>query len=471
MFVNTDQSIAGSYITKKSDATKEEKKLKKEYIKKKKKVEKENKIEFIKKKEKLSDKAKSWITKKSLTSLEKYYTNINELPKANFYFIAKNEDGVTYIGYIKDDKTSKILTKDGINIKKEQKGKAYLVDGKVICNIHSEITSFQVIGSIVLATRSFNLGCTKGSKNEEILGNWTQLDKKGEGHVLNEKKVIFKVQIFKDKKNTLLALSKSKEEGTAFTATSPAATYKTEEKYYALIIGNSEYDDRRLDDLIAPINDAKALNDVLKTKYGFKTELLLNATREEILDKMQEMTTKLNREDNLLIYYGGHGMYIQEQEIGYWLPIDADKEKRSKWINTQSIVDEVKFAEAKHILLIVDSCFSASLTKSTSVDKNINIEKGDKKYDVLSRKKARWLISSGGIEPVDDSDGRGHSYFARKLIDTLKENEPGQIITSYELFGPIHAYVTDNLPQNPERVKIVDTGHAGGDFLFYAKLE
>ena len=37
MFVNTDQSIAGSYITKKSDVTKEEKKLKKEYIKKKKK--------------------------------------------------------------------------------------------------------------------------------------------------------------------------------------------------------------------------------------------------------------------------------------------------------------------------------------------------------------------------------------------------------------------------------------------------
>ena len=40
MFVNTDQSIAGSYITKKSDVTKEEKKLKKEYIKKKEKIRK-----------------------------------------------------------------------------------------------------------------------------------------------------------------------------------------------------------------------------------------------------------------------------------------------------------------------------------------------------------------------------------------------------------------------------------------------
>ena len=121
MFVNTDQSIAGNYITKKSEATKEEKKLKKEYIKKKKKIEKENKKEFIKKKKKLSDKAKSWITKKALTSLSKYYTDINELPKANFYFFAKNKDGVTYIGYIKDDKRSDTLTKKNINIKKEFK--------------------------------------------------------------------------------------------------------------------------------------------------------------------------------------------------------------------------------------------------------------------------------------------------------------------------------------------------------------
>ncbi len=101
MFVNTDQSVAGNYITKKSDATKEEKKLKKEHKKKKKKVEKENKIEFIKKKKKLSDKAKSWITKKTLTSLSKYYNDINELPKADFYYFAKNKDGITFIGYLK----------------------------------------------------------------------------------------------------------------------------------------------------------------------------------------------------------------------------------------------------------------------------------------------------------------------------------------------------------------------------------
>ena len=478
LFVNTDQSIAGSYITKKSDVTKEEKKLKKEYIKKKKKVDKENKIEFIKKKQKLSDKAKNWITKKSLTSLSKYYTSIDELPKANFYFFAKNEEGVTYIGYIKDDKTSKILTKNGINIKTERKGKAYLVDGKVICNVHSTITSFQVINSIVLATKDFNLGCTKGSENEKILGQLLQTGNDGDGDIYTENWTIgnlkeqFVVQIFKDKKNTLLALAKSesKKEGTVLKA---LPEHTTKEKYYALIIGNSEYEDRRLDDLKAPANDAKALDGILKTKYGFETVLLLDANREEIFDGMQDMATKLNREDNLLIYYAGHGMYIQEQEQGYWLPIDADKNKRSKWINTQSIVSEVKLVEAKHILLIVDSCFSGSLTKSSNTNKNLDIEKGDKKWERLKLKKARWLISSGGTETVDDSDGSGHSYFARKLIDTLRENKSGQVLSSYNIFEPIFDYVINNSPvkQTPERKIIIDTGHDGGDFLFFAKLE
>ena len=481
MFVNTDQSVAGNYITKKSDATKEEKKLKKEHKKKKKKVEKENKIEFIKKKKKLSDKAKSWITKKTLTSLSKYYNDINELPKADFYYFAKNKDGITFIGYLKDDKNSDTLTKKNINFKKEQKGKAYLVTGnsnrllndmleKVICNIHSEISSFQVIGLITLATRSFNLGCTMGSKNEEFLGNWIQMGENGSGQVFSALEEVFQVEVFQNKKFASLALTKSEVKNNVVLG--PALPiHKTEEKYYALIIGNSEYENKNINDLIAPVNDATELNKVLKNKYGFETKLLVDATREEILNSMQEMAEKLQREDNLLIYYAGHGMYIKEQEQGYWLPVDADKVKRSKWINTQSIVNEVKFAQAKHILLIVDSCFSASLTRSTNTNKNLNIEKGDKKWERLKLKTARWLISSGGVEPVDDSDGRGHSYFARKLIDTLKENEPGQVISSYELFGPIYNYVVNNLPQNPERLKILDTGHDGGDFLFFAKLQ
>jgi hypothetical protein len=57
--------------------------------------------------------------------------------------------------------------------------------------------------------------------------------------------------------------------------------------------------------------------------------------------------------------------------------------------------------------------------------------------------------------------------FAIQLIDILK-NKDG-VINSSTLFEPIKEYVSDNADQTPERGRIHKTGHAGGDFLFFAK--
>ena len=92
----------------------------------------------------------------------------------------------------------------------------------------------------------------------------------------------------------------------------------------------------------------------------------------------------------------------------------------------------------------------------------------DEKYiERLKKKKTRLVITSGGNEPVVDSVGGQHSLFALKLIDTLKNNNT--VINSLTLFEPIRQYVSDNADQTPERGRIHKTGHAGGDFLFFAK--
>ena len=92
----------------------------------------------------------------------------------------------------------------------------------------------------------------------------------------------------------------------------------------------------------------------------------------------------------------------------------------------------------------------------------------NKKYiERLKNKKTRLVITSGGNEPVVDSDGGQHSLFAIKLIDILKNNS--SVINSSTLFEPIKEYVSDNADQTPERGRIHKTGHAGGDFLFFAK--
>lgn len=238
--------------------------------------------------------------------------------------------------------------------------------------------------------------------------------------------------------------------------------YNTDEKYYALVIGNNNYE--HLEKLDAAEKDAEVIADVLTNKYGFEVDLLLNADYDTTVNSLFKITNKLKKDDNLLIYYAGHGELDKAENRGYWLPVDASYELRSKWISNQRIVDRIKATKAKHVLLIADSCFSGTLMRS-SVTPESNEALDEKNIDRLKSKKTRLVITSGGNEPVVDSDGGDHSLFALKLIDTLKNNNT--VINSQMLFENIRRYVISNADQTPERALVHKTGHDGGDFLFF----
>jgi hypothetical protein len=241
-------------------------------------------------------------------------------------------------------------------------------------------------------------------------------------------------------------------------------TIKTNEKYYALVIGNNNYE--HLENLDAAENDAKVLANILEKNYDFEVNLLLNADYETTVNSLYKMSRKLKKDDNFLIFYAGHGQLDKRQNRGYWLPVDAKADLPAKWISNALIADELKATEAKHVLLVVDSCFSGSLMRSGE-----NIGPGlslDAKYiKSLQKKKTRLVITSGGNEPVMDSDGGVHSIFAKKLIDTLREND--NVISTQRIFENIRRYVASNAEQTPERAAIYKAGHDGGDFLFFAK--
>ena len=196
--------------------------------------------------------------------------------------------------------------------------------------------------------------------------------------------------------------------------------------------------------------------------------MLLNADYDTTVNSLHNISKKLTKNDNLLIFYAGHGELDKKQNRGYWLPVDASYELRSKWISNAIVADELKATDAKHVLLIVDSCFSGSLMRSSN--STSSKQKLDEDYiRLLQKKKTRLVITSGGNEPVMDSDGGEHSIFAKKLIDTLREND--NVITTQKIFENIRRYVASNAEQTPERAAIYKAGHDGGDFLFFAKNE
>ena len=91
--------------------------------------------------------------------------------------------------------------------------------------------------------------------------------------------------------------------------------------YHALVIGINSY--RNLPRLRTAVTDARAVADVLQRDYGFRTTLLTNATRGEILDTLLSLRNRLTEKDNLLVYYAGHGVLDNAADRGFWLPRNA----------------------------------------------------------------------------------------------------------------------------------------------------
>ena len=243
-------------------------------------------------------------------------------------------------------------------------------------------------------------------------------------------------------------------------------------KYYALIIGNRQY--RSLSDLDTPWNDARELASTLENMYGFQVELLLDADRFSIMKSINDLHDKLGENDNLLIYYAGHGnlVGVGERNTGYWLPVNADAPPDdSFWVPNEFITNHLGRINAKRVLVVADSCYGGLLSNSPShlfFSDSAQANKLDYIRYKLPRR-SRLLLSSGGDKPVIDSGGQGHSVFAREFIDALRGNT--QILSAPDLFSAIRKPVLDralanNFQQEPIYKSIKGAGHEVGDFFF-----
>ncbi len=230
-------------------------------------------------------------------------------------------------------------------------------------------------------------------------------------------------------------------------------------KYYALVIGNNNY--QYVPKLDTAENDAKEVAQVLTNQYGFKVKLLLSAKRADILDAVNEFKLKLLPKDNFIIYYAGHGV---KQESAYWLPVDAKEDSSTEWIQAETLTTELKKISSEHILVISDSCFSGELSRGlTSTPKQGNRDYYLKK---LLAKKSRTLIASGGNEYVADAGGGNHSVFTKALLEALKR-APAAIFTDEELFNShIKEAVAGNADQTPQYSILRNSGHDYGSFIF-----
>ncbi|HKX27544.1 MAG TPA: caspase family protein [Blastocatellia bacterium] len=236
-------------------------------------------------------------------------------------------------------------------------------------------------------------------------------------------------------------------------------------RYHALLIAVQQYDHQSINSLDYPVNDAQQVERELTGRYTFDPQhvtMLKNPDRRAILDALDQMTERLTPEDNLLIFYAGHGQWDEQRKQGYWLPRDAMRERRADWISNSDLRDAIRGIKARHILLVSDACFAGGIFLAREA-----FGPASSAIAELNNLTSRTAMTSGALTTVPD-----RSVFVEYLLKRLRENTEGRL-PAMELFNKLRLPVINNSPAQrdgsrptPRYGTIFEVGDEGGDFIF-----
>jgi hypothetical protein len=236
-------------------------------------------------------------------------------------------------------------------------------------------------------------------------------------------------------------------------------------EYHAILIGIDGY--QSFNKLKTPVKDVEVLGEILKNQYGFVGVTILTdktpdkPTATNILKFIREKAQRLTDKDNLLVYYAGHGYLDELTSSGYWIPINGRSEDPSTWISHDQIKSllETNRVSVKNFILVADSCYSGGMrsivvykdTRRPGVDEDTALK------ELLQKgsKKSREVITSGGLEPVEDVvPGSDHSLFAHYLLKALKDNNNRYVDMQTLLHEKVLPEIKKWGKQTPEMVRV-----------------
>ena len=226
--------------------------------------------------------------------------------------------------------------------------------------------------------------------------------------------------------------------------------------FRALIIANKDYVD--YDDIDTAVRDAGIVADVLRRNYGFEVELLPNASRYTIVSALDRVQRDLQADDNLLIFYIGHGTVDARSDRGFWLPIDAEKDNSANWIDIERLTGTIKGMAARHVIVVTNFFHDPNLQQST---------RGFRPKEAATKPsegRSRTVLLMGNFEQTAEGDGEGHSKFVRDFVDSLSRSSG--VVYGRDILESM-AETADKAKQAaPRYAAMTGADHQAGDFPF-----
>jgi hypothetical protein len=235
-----------------------------------------------------------------------------------------------------------------------------------------------------------------------------------------------------------------------------------EGRNFALLIASQNYTDPAIPSLENPIADAIKLKMALKSNYNFIDEnifTVFNPDKADLRKKLLQVSEGLDPEDNLIIFYAGHGIWVDKEKKGYWLLTDAQRNDINTWIPNKEVLDMIAKIPSRHTLLITDACLSGSVFKTRGLSAEAPAALRE-----MSEKISRVAITSGNDSEVPDE-----SVFMKYLIRALNDNSQKYLTAQKMFINHIIEAVMNETKTEPRYGTLELAGHVGGDFIFTKK--
>lgn len=167
-----------------------------------------------------------------------------------------------------------------------------------------------------------------------------------------------------------------------------------------------------------------------------------------------------NRVEALLVWYAGHGKFINE--TGYWIPVDAKRDDEFTYFNISALRASLQSYSniVTHVLVVTDACESGPTFYQAM--REIPKERNCADWEA-TRLKSSQVFSSAGYELAVDN-----SQFTRTFANTLANN-PNTCIPIESIVSKVTSAVTQNKQQKPKFGKISGLEDEDGTFFFISK--
>ncbi|MDZ7959268.1 MAG: GUN4 domain-containing protein [Aulosira sp. DedQUE10] len=216
---------------------------------------------------------------------------------------------------------------------------------------------------------------------------------------------------------------------------------------YALLIGASEYESQKINNLSGVVKDIEAMQRVLENLEigGFKeVKVLLSPDSQVMLSEIEQLfMEKCQKDDVVLLYFSGHGYRHEDGNlffISHNTQINPQGFPRIGTAVNANFIHQnyMSRSKSKRQVLILDCCFSGAFAEGMSTKDIANLSIKNEIGEQLGGEGRAVLTSSTATQKSFEDSGGG--VYTRYLVEGIEKGAADSDNDGFITVAELHEY-------------------------------